>query len=124
MTLSAADIAVVADAVCARLRGSLATRSGWVDAATVAAHLGVDPSYVYDNADRIGGVRLGDGPKARLRFRLDLVDASLCSAGRESDGSTSAPGAGSRRRAASSATASARSLPVSELLPIRGRTPR
>jgi hypothetical protein len=45
-----------------------------VDAAAVAAALGVSRDYVYDHADDLGGVRLGDGPRPRLRF--DLRQAS------------------------------------------------
>lgn len=42
-----------------------------VDAATVARRLGVSRDYVYSHADELGGWRLGDGPRGRLRFDLD-----------------------------------------------------
>jgi hypothetical protein len=42
-----------------------------VDAAELADLLGVARSWVYDNAERIGGVRLGDGPRGRLRFDVE-----------------------------------------------------
>jgi hypothetical protein len=51
----------------------------WVGAAVVAKYLGVEVSYVYEHADELGARRLGNGPKARLRFRLDLVDRVLLS---------------------------------------------
>lgn len=42
-----------------------------VDAARLAERLGVTRWFVYEHADELGGVRLGDGPRARLRFDLD-----------------------------------------------------
>jgi hypothetical protein len=36
----------------------------------VCAHFGVKRSWVYAHADELGVVRLGDGPRARLRFDL------------------------------------------------------
>jgi hypothetical protein len=41
-----------------------------VDAATLAAHLGVTRAFVYEHAQQLGGVRLGNGPRPRLRFDL------------------------------------------------------
>lgn len=42
-----------------------------VDAATLAAHLGVTRGFVYEHAQQLGGVRLGNGSRPRLRFDLD-----------------------------------------------------
>lgn len=39
-----------------------------VDAAELALVLGVSRGWVYENADRLAAVRLGSGPRARLRF--------------------------------------------------------
>jgi hypothetical protein len=41
-----------------------------VDAATLANHLGVTRGFIYEHADHLGGVRLGNGPRPRLRFDL------------------------------------------------------
>jgi len=41
-----------------------------VDAATLATHLGVTRGFVYEHAQQLGGVRLGNGPRGRLRFDL------------------------------------------------------
>jgi len=49
----------------------------WVTAREVADHLGVETSYVYEHAATLGARRLGTGPKARLRFRLALVEEAL-----------------------------------------------
>lgn len=40
----------------------------FVDAATLAAELGVERSWVYEHANELHPIRLGTGPKARLRF--------------------------------------------------------
>ncbi len=42
-----------------------------VDAMTLAATLGVSRDCIYDHAAQLGGRRLGDGPRGRLRFNLD-----------------------------------------------------
>jgi hypothetical protein len=42
-----------------------------VDAQTVARALGVSRDCVYAHAAELGGQRIGDGPRGRLRFDLD-----------------------------------------------------
>jgi hypothetical protein len=42
-----------------------------VDATTLAAHLGVARAFVYEHAEQLGAVRIGNGPRPRLRFDLD-----------------------------------------------------
>jgi hypothetical protein len=51
--------------------------AGWVDAKRVADYPGRDRESVYRNALRLGGRKLGDGPKAPWVFKLSLVDAAL-----------------------------------------------
>jgi hypothetical protein len=82
----------------------------------LAAVLAVDESYVYEHADELGALRLGLGPRARLRFDLDeaLRRLTACSASRESVEADSAPVAGLRRRRRSSSGTTV------DLLPIRG----
>ena len=97
----------------------LRVREGLVDALEVANYLGVDRSWVYEHADELGARRLGNGPRARLRFSLAEVDERLsaCSAGRESATPEPAPrGALRPRRRRRMGT-------TGELLPIRGRIP-
>ncbi|WP_270006583.1 hypothetical protein [Solirubrobacter deserti] len=53
----------------------------YVDAATLACTLGVERDWVYARAAQLGAVRLGDGPRARLRFDLEQVRATLADAG-------------------------------------------
>lgn len=70
------DIAAIAASVV-----DLMTRPGRPDPATgrlvtaseLAGALGVARSWVYTNKARLGAIRLGSGPRARLRF--DLADA-------------------------------------------------
>jgi hypothetical protein len=66
-----------ADVASKQVHAHEAETSRWLTAHAVARHLCVDVSYVYEHAAELGARRLGHGPKARLRFRLDLVDQAL-----------------------------------------------
>lgn len=46
-------------------------------AAEVAERLNVTRGWVYHHADELGAMRLGDGPRAGLRFDEDQVAARL-----------------------------------------------
>ncbi len=66
----------LADVIAGRVvelldRGWGAAPSGLATAAEVAERLGVHKSWVYANQQRLGAVRLGTGPKARLRFDIE-----------------------------------------------------
>jgi hypothetical protein len=89
--------------------------------AELADWLGVERSFVYEHADELGALRLGTGPRARLRFDVEEVARRLrehgtCSAGRGSDEPNPAREAVKRRRGPKRMGTSG------ELLPIRGRT--
>jgi hypothetical protein len=58
-----------------------------LDAAELAEALGTTRGYVYDHADRLGAVRLGDGPRARLRFDLDRAQAAMMTRSGQTNGS-------------------------------------
>jgi hypothetical protein len=45
--------------------------------AEVASRLRVSPKWVYAHQHELGALRLGDGPKARLRFDARVIDAGL-----------------------------------------------
>lgn len=80
-----------------------------IDAAEVARRLGVNRATVYEIADELGAVKLGNGARPRLRFDPAKVESYL--AARE-------PGsmpANNRRRH--------RRRPAAELLPIQGERP-
>ncbi len=74
-------------------------RGGLVDAATVAAELGVERPWVYQHAEELGARRLGDGPRARLRFDLETVRAAA--AALSSDPHRRNPAAGAQSAVAS-----------------------
>jgi hypothetical protein len=77
-------VELLAELLADKLETRRLERSRWVSAEAVAAHLGVERDYVYAHAGELGVRRLGEGPRSRLRFRLDLVDEALCPTGRES----------------------------------------
>jgi hypothetical protein len=87
--------------------------------AELADWLAVDADYVYRHAADLGVLRLGSGPRARLRFDLDEVRRRIgasCSVSRESEERESPatmPIRRPRRRR--------RSGTNPPLLPIRGR---
>jgi hypothetical protein len=81
MNLDADDIEAVAARVVELLVERTDAGGRYVDAATLARLLGVDRDWVYARAPQLGAVRLGDGPKARLRFDIDRVRASLAATG-------------------------------------------
>jgi hypothetical protein len=90
-------------------------------AAEVARRFNVDRSWVYENAERLGVVRLGGGPRPRLRFDPERVAEALrsCSTDRRAQDATE-PAAEPRRR-----PARRRALGTGvELLPIRGTSER
>jgi hypothetical protein len=70
-------VEAVAERVADRLRAT-PTR-GLVDAATVAATVGVSRDCVYAHATELGGRRIGSGPRGRLRFDLDRALAAWTS---------------------------------------------
>jgi hypothetical protein len=64
--------------------------------AEVARRLSVSPNWVYAHKRDLGAIRLGDGPKARLRFRLAAVLAELSR--QEGPVSTNGNGSGGTRK--------------------------
>jgi hypothetical protein len=96
---------------------ALAPNSPMLDVSLVAAHLGVEPSYVYAHAAELGARRLGSGPKARLRFSLEDVNRAVsCSLSRESSEAQTPTVEPRRRRRRPGGLGS-----DVVLLPIRGR---
>jgi hypothetical protein len=66
----AAVVPIAARAVAERVLELIDERQAveMLDAAGLARVLGVDREWVYSHADRLGAIRLGDGPRPRLRF--------------------------------------------------------
>jgi len=86
-----------------------------VDAAELARRFGIERSWVYTHAIELGAVKLGDGPKPRLRFDPEIAARVLRRVGEES---AADPPARSGERAGQPQRG--RGSEVS-LLPIRGR---
>lgn len=91
------DIAELADAVAVRIVDLLEQhrgcrrRVGLATVGEVADRLGVSTSWVYANKERLGAIRLGRGPKARLRFDLERATGAVNSAAREEQPRPAAP---------------------------------
>ena len=78
--LSDGDVEAIAEATAARLAEIVSTAPGTfalVDARQLARDLGVSLDYVYAHATELGAMRLGSGPKARIRFDLDRARQAL-----------------------------------------------
>jgi hypothetical protein len=80
VTLDDDDIDAVAARVAELLRDQTGLSDRLVDAAILARSLNVDRDWVYANARRLGAIRLGDGPKARLRFDVARARETLAAA--------------------------------------------
>jgi hypothetical protein len=64
----------------ARRVAELLTKTGGerlVSASELAKRLGVERSWVYSNARKLGAVRLSNGPRAQLRFDVDRALMAL-----------------------------------------------
>jgi len=108
--LDDASVNAVAERVVQLLRAE-AIGCELIDAAEVARRLNVSPDYVYRHKDDLGVVRLGDGPKPRLRFSPARVAEALAG----SSEPESQP-----KRAAVRPVRNGRGV---TLLPIRGESP-
>ncbi len=99
-----------------RDEGDSPTARRLVDAATLAAELGVGRSWVYAHRGELGAIQLGTGSKPRLRFDSEVARNVLAySASKESqEPKTPVPLRSSRRRR------QRRTGSGPELLPIRG----
>lgn len=77
-TLDAASVEAVARRVVELMRDEGGSSSrGLVDAATLAAELGVTRSWIYEHRDELGAVQLGAGAKPRLRFDVQRAREAL-----------------------------------------------
>jgi hypothetical protein len=85
---------------------------GMIDAGEAARRLGVSRDFVYTHRIELGGVKIGEGPKARLRFDPAVIAERLAS-----DEPKSEPAKPTRRMARREAASV-------ELLPIAGRERR
>jgi hypothetical protein len=93
--------------------GPVTSTPAFVDAATLARHLGLTRGYVYQHANELGAIRLGDGPRARLRFDLSVAALRL-----PAGGSSVAPAVGPVAKPSRGKPSNVQLLPIS---PPRGR---
>ena len=80
VSLSAGDVEAIAEATARKLVELVADRGktfGLVGPRELAEGLGVSLDYVYAHATELGAMRLGSGPKARIRFDLDGARRAL-----------------------------------------------
>lgn len=85
-----------------------------VDAAELARRFGIERSWVYTHAIELGAVKLGSGPKPRLRFDPEIAARVLRKVG---DRSAADPPARSGKRAGQPYVSGGSGV---RLLPIRG----
>lgn len=114
--LDPASVEAVARRVVELIRSEGGPSAGrrLVDAATLAAELGVERSWIYAHRAELGAIQLGSGSKPRLRFDLGTAwDALAHAAGKGSRKPTTPADRRVRRRRL-------RTTDVSVLLPIRG----
>jgi len=91
----------IAERVAALLRAAETTAPSaaeLLDATELAGRLGVSRDWVYEHADELGVITLGDGPKPRLRFRLETAEQVLRSRTRTPASPPAPAHGGSRRR--------------------------
>lgn len=117
MTLDQEDVEAIARRV-AELLGP--TEAGLTDARGIADQLGVTRGWVYANADRLGAVRLGRGPKARLRFDLQRAQGAVRAIAEQEEAKAQAPPQRQARRRPNSSQKTNGLAPGAQLL--RGRT--
>jgi hypothetical protein len=83
-------------------------------AAEAAARIGMSRDFVYEHADELGAIRLGEGSRPRLAFDPRRLDewVSARSGGGRSDDREPAPGPARRRRAQPDAGSAVDLLPI------------
>lgn len=64
----------------AELLSGGASSDRWIDANEVARRHGVSRAFVYEHADELGAIRVGAGPRPRLRFDPSAVEERLADA--------------------------------------------
>ena len=78
--LTDGEVEAIAEATATRLAEIVGATPGTfalVDARQLARDLGVSLDYIYAHANELGAMRLGSGPKARIRFDLDKARQAL-----------------------------------------------
>jgi hypothetical protein len=90
-------VEAIAQRVAELLRTELGLTPRLLTPSEVADRFAVSRTWVYEHAKELGAIRLGDGPRARLRFDPDRVRLVL-SRGSEQDAARATSPARSRMR--------------------------
>jgi hypothetical protein len=77
LRLSPVVVEAVAQRVAELLRRDLAQSPRLLTPSEVAEQFAVSRTWVYEHADELGAVRLGAGPRARLRFDANRVARAI-----------------------------------------------
>ena len=111
----------IADRVAERL--PMGSSSRLLTAGELAAELGVDRRWVYEHQEQLGALRLGDGPKARVRFDSERAREALsCLGDKQPQAETASTDGPSRRPLRRRGTRNATGLPQpGSVLELRGR---
>ena len=78
-------VEAIAGRVIDLLQRSAAAAPELIDAAELAGRLGVDRSWVYAHAIELGAVKLGEGPRPRLRFDPKLAAVRVPTLGHDTN---------------------------------------
>lgn len=79
-TLSVGDVEAIAEATARKVIELVSAQPATfklLDARQLAAELGVSTDYVYAHTVELGGMRLGSGPRSRIRFDLDRARQAI-----------------------------------------------
>jgi hypothetical protein len=87
-----------------------------IDANELARRTGLSRAWIYENAELLGAIRIGTGPKPRLRFNPDALGAAILAGPAKPQ--QDAPTARTRRQPKPTPSSDV------ELLPIRGQQTR
>jgi hypothetical protein len=77
VTLDHEDIEAIAGRVARLLTSTGPAAHQLLNPKELASALNVSVDYVYEHAMDLGAMRLGDGPKARLRFDLHTAQQAM-----------------------------------------------
>ena len=77
LLLSPVIVETIAQRVAELLRTDLGLTPRFLTPLQVAERFAVSRKWVYDHAEELGATRLGQGPRARLRFDTEIVSRVL-----------------------------------------------
>jgi len=107
-------VEAIAHRVIDLLQRNAAASPDLIDAAELARRLGVDRSWVYTHAIELGGVKLGRGPRPRLRFDPKLAAERIRKGARGQSTERRKPSQGLQRPRPSCDAGGPRLLPIKE----------